>query len=63
MPLLHCALLCAALAGRGSPPDPAKSFTAFVNVTVIPMDRERVLRNQTVLVRGDRIVAIGPRAR
>ena len=60
MPLLQFALLCAALAGRVSPPDPAKSVTAFVNVTVIPMDRERVLRNQTVVIRGDRIVEIGP---
>lgn len=33
---------------------------AFVNVTVIPMDTERVLENQTVIVEGDRITAIGP---
>ncbi len=33
--------------------------TAFVDVTVIPMDRERVIPGQTVLVRGDRIVEIG----
>jgi imidazolonepropionase-like amidohydrolase len=32
---------------------------AFVNVNVIPMDRERVLTNQTVVVQGDRIVALG----
>jgi hypothetical protein len=32
---------------------------AFVNVNVIPMDQERVLFRPTVLVRGDRIVAIG----
>jgi N-acyl-D-amino-acid deacylase len=32
---------------------------AFVNVTVIPMDRERVLRGYTVVTRGDRIVAFG----
>lgn len=38
---------------------PAKT-TAFVHVNVVPMDRERVLRDQTVLVQGDRIVAIGP---
>ncbi len=36
------------------------AVTAFVDVTVIPMDRERVLARQTVLVRGDRIVALGP---
>ena len=33
--------------------------TAFVNVTVIPMDRDRELRDQTVVVQGDRIVAMG----
>lgn len=33
---------------------------AFVNVNVVPMDRERVIENQNVLVRGDRIFAIGP---
>jgi imidazolonepropionase-like amidohydrolase len=32
---------------------------AFVNVNVIPMDRERVLRNQTVIVRDGRIATIG----
>ncbi|MBA3556697.1 MAG: amidohydrolase family protein, partial [Gemmatimonadales bacterium] len=32
-------------------------------VTVIPMDRERTLPNQTVIVRGDRIVEIGPASR
>lgn len=37
--------------------------TAFVDVNVIPMDGERVLANQTVLVRGDRIVEIGPAAK
>ncbi len=35
-------------------------FRAFVNVNVIPMDTERVLENQTVVVKGDRITAIGP---
>lgn len=32
---------------------------AFVNVNVIPMDKERVLEAQTVVVQGDRIVDIG----
>ena len=31
--------------------------TAFVNVDVIPMDRERILRGQTVVVRDGRIAA------
>ena len=33
--------------------------TAFINVNVIPMDTERVLENQTVIVEGDRITTIG----
>ncbi len=32
---------------------------AFVDVDVVPMDAERVISDQTVLVRGDRIIAIG----
>ena len=32
---------------------------AFVGVNVVPMDSERVMENQTVLVLGDRIVAVG----
>lgn len=32
---------------------------AFIDVNVVPMDRERVLTRQTVLVRGDRIDTIG----
>ena len=34
-------------------------LVAFTDVTVVPMDRERLLERQTVLVRGDRIAAIG----
>jgi amidohydrolase family protein len=41
------------LAGQGS------NTTAFVGVNVIPMDRETVLRDQTVVVREGRITAIG----
>lgn len=36
---------------------------AFVGVSVVPMDRERVIENQTVVVRGGRIVEIGPTAK
>ncbi|HZW56009.1 MAG TPA: amidohydrolase family protein [Nitrososphaerales archaeon] len=32
---------------------------AFVDVNVVPMTEEKILRNQTVLVRGDRIAQIG----
>ncbi len=34
-------------------------WVAFTDVTVVPMDRERLLERRTVLVRGDRIEAIG----
>ena len=36
---------------------------AFVNATVIPMDRERVLANQTVVVAAGKIREIGPASR
>lgn len=39
-----------------------KTTYAFVGVSVIPMDKERVLDNQTVLVADDRIIRIGPTA-
>lgn len=35
--------------------------TAFVHVNVVPMDRDGVVRNQTVLIEGNRITAIGSR--
>lgn len=37
--------------------------TAFVGVNVIPMDRERILANQTVIIRSGKIVEIGDAAR
>lgn len=61
--MLHLAL--AALCAIPDPPcnPAAQTVTAFVDVTVIPMDRERRLPGQTVVVRGDRIVELGPTAR
>ncbi len=41
-------------------PAAGQQATAFTNVTVVPMDRDRLLADQTVVVRGDRIVALGP---
>ncbi len=38
---------------------PESNTTAFVGVNVIPMDKERVLRNQTVVVRDGVIAEIG----
>jgi hypothetical protein len=36
-----------------------EAVTAFVDVQVVPMDRERLLAHQTVLVRGTRIAELG----
>ncbi|HEX6909322.1 MAG TPA: amidohydrolase family protein [Longimicrobium sp.] len=55
--LLGAALPSAACAQPGG-----GEVTAFVDVTVIPMDTERSLPGHTVVVRGDRIVAVGPGA-
>jgi len=41
----------------------AESIVAVTNVTVVPMDRERALPDQTVLIRGERIAEVGPSAR
>jgi Amidohydrolase family len=57
-------LLIAAAAGlvpAQSSQEPKKtSVSAFVSVNLIPMDRERVVEDQTVIVRDGRIVEIGP---
>jgi len=55
--ILAAALACASplAALQDTPP-----VTAFIDVHVIPMDRERVIERQTVLVRGDRIEQVGP---
>jgi imidazolonepropionase-like amidohydrolase len=64
------ALVCSALVGRpaggqgaAQPATQMGAPVAFVDVTVLPMDSERTLEHQTVLVRGDRIVSVEPAAR
>ena len=57
------AALCLALTGAAVPARAQDGITAFVDVTLIPMDHERSVPHQTVVVRGDRIAAIGPAAR
>jgi len=58
---------CCALLSCGKPSQPAFTAqagdTAFADVTVVPMDRDGALEHQTVVVRGDRIVAVEPAAR
>lgn len=51
VPLALITLAAVPLAGQGH---------AFVGVTVIPMDTERTIPDQTVVVRDGRIVAMGP---
>ena len=59
--LMGCA--AAQPGGHASAPAPgAPSVVAFVGVSVLPLDSERVLSEQTVVVRGDQIVAVGPAA-
>jgi hypothetical protein len=45
---------------RSPGPEARAGVTAFVDVNVVPMDQERVLANQTVLVEGGKITALGP---
>jgi imidazolonepropionase-like amidohydrolase len=56
-------LLVVAAAAIGLVPAVAsaqETVAAIVNVTVVPMDREHTLPDRTVVVRGGRIVEIGP---
>lgn len=52
--ILFSFVLCLSVAASA-----AAQTTAFVGVNVIPMDRERILSNQTVIVRNGIITAIG----
>ncbi|MDY7232351.1 amidohydrolase family protein [Hyalangium rubrum] len=61
MALMGCAT--AQSAESGAAPASATSgepVTAFVGVSVLPLDSDTVLVDQTVVVRGERIEAIGP---
>src|SRR5262245_17109793 len=55
--------LAAAPAPGGSPDVPSARATAFVHANVVTMDRPDVLRDQTVVVEGGRIAALGPSGR
>ena len=58
---LRASSAVAAAAAAPVPLDP--QATAFVGVHVVPMDRDTVLRDHTVVVRDGRIVTIGARPR
>ncbi len=53
-------LALAAIAARPPAAGPAPGGFAIVHASVVPMDDDRVLRDQVVLVAGDRIAAVGP---
>jgi imidazolonepropionase-like amidohydrolase len=58
---MRCIVLSANLAFWGASCVEARQQPiAFVNVTVVPMDKERVIAGQTVLVVGQRIAQMGP---
>ena len=56
--ILLAGLAAATFASAAEPP--ATAGIAFTNITIIPMDRERVLGNQTLIVRGGKIAQLGP---
>src|SRR4051794_8878096 len=60
-PLAFLLLICVALCLSAFATDNSKEATTlvFMNVNVVPMNREGVLERQRVLVRDGRIVAIG----
>lgn len=57
--ILVIAFLPAAVCGERTQ-NPQSQTVAFVDVNVVPMDEERVLTAQTVIVRDGRIAEIGP---
>jgi hypothetical protein len=61
--LIAAAAATATLAVSHEPrPRVAQGTFAFVDVSVLPMDRDRVLTGHTVVVRDGRITAVGPTA-
>ena len=56
--LLSILLLATTVLGQAGDSSPKGKLVAFVNVNVIPMDRERVLKNHTVMVLDGKIITI-----
>ena len=52
-------LLIAGYFSQAQPVDNSQREIVFKSISVVPMDRERVLQNQTVIVRNGRITFIG----
>ncbi len=53
-------VLLSLIGGAAMAVPPPPTVFAFTDVTVVPMDEERVIEGQTVIVRDGRIEAIGP---
>jgi hypothetical protein len=65
LPILAAAVIIGACSTATAAPGSERAVQdvfAFTNVTVLPMDRERVLEHHTVVVRDGRIEAVGPAA-
>jgi len=62
MTIVSLALAAFALQGSFLPKRSQEPVVAFVDVRVIPMDRDGILEHQTVIVRGNRIAEMGPAA-
>lgn len=60
MRLFPISLLAGSLVVSGTATAQTDRPIAFTNVTVVPMDGERVLADHTVVVRGQRITEVGP---
>ena len=62
VPLAVALALSSACAAHAAPSKATARTVAFVHAAVVPMDRERVLPDQTVVVVDGRIAALGPAA-
>lgn len=60
MMLMLASMMLQSAVAMSAPNQQTEGVLAFVNVNVIPMDTERVLEDQTVVIEGDRIAAVGP---
>jgi len=58
--IVLCAAVLAPAAAGGGPAGAGARSVAFVHANVVPMDDDRLLRDQTVVVSGGRIAAVGP---
>ena len=58
--LLLPMLLLPAATAAASPNTQTERVVAITHVNIIPMDSERLLEDQTIIIRGDRIAKIGP---